>query len=56
MPWVPRGIDDHLYLRRARGVGKGHQRFDLLCHAIRVNLITQMRYASAPPAQRRVAA
>jgi hypothetical protein len=41
---INRAIDDHGYLQRARSVGAETQLFDLLCHAIRTNLIAQHLY------------
>ena len=41
---INRAIDDHGYLQRARSVGAQRQLFDLLCHAIRTNLIAQHLY------------
>jgi len=41
---INRAIDDHGYLQRARSVGAQRQLFDLLCHAVRTNLIAQHLY------------
>jgi hypothetical protein len=48
---INRGIDDHGYLQRARSVGAQRQLFDLLCHAIRTNLIAQHLYGHAANAR-----
>lgn len=42
-----RGIDDHLYLRRAASLGAAGQLFDLVCHAFAQNSVA--RYRHSPP-------
>jgi hypothetical protein len=48
---INRAIDDHGYLQRARSVGADAQLFDLLCHAIRTNLIAQHLYGRGAQAR-----
>jgi hypothetical protein len=44
---INRAIKDHGYLQRARSVGARRQLFDLLCHAIRTNLVAQHFYGQS---------
>ena len=48
-----RGIDDQLYLRRARSLGARRQLFDLFAHAFVENSVARKRHRSAagPPAE-----